>query len=178
MSFLSEASSLKGMSTDENALRPLDPDEEVFVRSLERIIYVLPRVMDTTMQRERQISLTEYMTLSKLSEACGRKMRMSELAESSFMSLSGMSHIISRLQDQHLVERVRDEQDRRGWHAVLTDEGFARLEEAWPSNLSGVRKYALDHLRGFDLRALAEAFQKFGDVAPDCDDEPVDPAQA
>lgn len=58
--------------------------------------------------------------------------------------------------------RVRDEHDRRGWHAVLTVEGFVRLEAAWRTNLRGVREYFLAHLEGFDLRALADAFEKFG----------------
>ncbi|MFC0429778.1 MarR family winged helix-turn-helix transcriptional regulator [Kutzneria buriramensis] len=142
--------------------RPLDPDEEALVRSLDRVVNVLPRVMDATMLRERGISLTDYMTLSRLSEAPDRRLRMSELAEMAYLSLSGMTHVVKRLEDQGLVVRVRDEHDRRGWHAVLTDEGFARLEAAWPSNLAGTRRFALDHLAGFDLRALAEAFEKFG----------------
>jgi DNA-binding MarR family transcriptional regulator len=150
------------MTTDHAHVRPLDADEEALVRSLERVVHVLPRVIDATMMRERQISLTDYLTLSRLSEAPHRKMRMSELAQNSFMSLSGMSHVITRLEAEDLVSRVRDSEDRRGWHAVLTDKGLARLEEAWPSNLAGVRAYALDHLRGFDLRALAQAFEKFG----------------
>ncbi len=146
----------------EDIARPLDPDEEALVRSLERVINVLPRVMDATMLRERQISLTDYLTLSRLSEAPDRQIRMSELAEQSYLSLSGMTHVITRLQAQGLVVRVRDEHDRRGWHAVLTDEGFARLEQAWPSNLGGVRRYVLAHLKDFDLRTLAEALGKIG----------------
>jgi DNA-binding MarR family transcriptional regulator len=102
------------------------------------------------------------MTLSLLSEAPDRKLGMSELAELTFLSLSGMTHVVSRLEAQGLVSRIRDEHDRRGWHAGLTDQGFAKLDEAWPSNLGGVRRYFLDHRKGFDLRALATAFEKFG----------------
>ena len=146
----------------EELARPLDAAEEALVRSLERLVNVLPRVMDATMLRERQISFTDYVTLSRLSEAPGRQIRMSELAEQSYLSLSGMTHVVTRLQAQGLVVRVRDEHDRRVWHAVLTDEGFARLERARPSNLGGVRRYVLAHLKDFDLRALAEAFEKIG----------------
>jgi DNA-binding MarR family transcriptional regulator len=143
-------------------VRPLDADEEALIRSLDRVVNALPRVMDATMLRERQMSMTDYLTLSRLSEAPDRRMRMSELAELSYLSLSGMTHVVSRLEAQGLVVRVRDEHDRRGWHAVLTDEGFARLDAAWPTNLSSVRRYILAHLKDFDLRALAEAFEKFG----------------
>ncbi|HEY0501042.1 MAG TPA: MarR family transcriptional regulator [Kutzneria sp.] len=150
------------MDTEDGLDRPLDADEEALIRALDRVVNALPRVMDATMLRETQMSMTDYLTLSRLSEAPERRLRMSELAEMSFLSLSGMTHVITRLEAQSLVERIRDEHDRRGWHAVLTDRGFDRLDAAWPTNLRGVRKYVLAHLEGFDLRALAEAFQKFG----------------
>ncbi|MEV6606157.1 MarR family transcriptional regulator [Kutzneria sp. NPDC051319] len=150
------------MHADDTPVIPLSPDEEALTRSLDRVVNVLPRVMDATMLRERQLSMTDYLTLSRLSEAPERRLRMSELAEMSYLSLSGMTHVITRLQAQGLVERVRDEHDRRGWHAVLTDRGFERLDTAWSSNLLAVRKFVLAHLAGFDLRALAEAFEKIG----------------
>ncbi|ANW22570.1 MarR family winged helix-turn-helix transcriptional regulator [Streptomyces clavuligerus] len=151
------------MAAEQSKIQPLNAGEEALVRSIHRIVHVLPKVMDATMQREQRISLTEYLTLFRLSEAPERKMRMSELAEVSFLSLSGMTHVVTRLQAEDLVERARDAEDRRGWHAVLTDRGMARLHEAGPSNLSGVRRYLLDHLQGFDLHALAQAFDAVGD---------------
>ena len=108
------------------------------------------------------MSLSEYMTLVHLSEAPDRAMRMSELAEAASLSLSGMTHIVSRLQRDGLVERVRCAQDGRGWNAVLTPAGLARLDQAWPTNVTSVRKHLLDHLGGLDLGQLAKAF---GDVA-------------
>lgn len=50
------------------------------------------------MLRERQMSMTDYLTLSRLSEAPDRRMRMSELAEMSYLSVSGMTHVVSRLE--------------------------------------------------------------------------------
>ncbi|WP_440105120.1 hypothetical protein [Streptosporangium sp. H16] len=49
--------------------------------------------------------------------------------------------------------------DARGWSAVLTAAGLARLERAWPSNLASVRRHFLDHLEGVDLARLARALQ-------------------
>lgn len=132
------------------------------MRALQRVIYALPKAVDADLEREQRISLSEYMTLTHLSEAPGRAMRMSELAEAASLSLSGMTHIVSRLQRQGLVERVRCAQDGRGWNAVLTPFGLARLNAAWPTNLTSVRKHLLDHLAGIDLGPLAKAF---GDVA-------------
>lgn len=128
------------------------------MRSLSRVIYALPKALDADLERERRMSLSEYMTLVHLSEAPCRAMRMSELAEASSLSLSGMTHIVTRLQNQGLVRRVRCEGDGRGWNAVLTDAGFDRLNEAWPTNLNSVRRHLLDHLCGMDLGLLAKAF--------------------
>lgn len=138
-------------------------DEELaLLRALSRVIYALPKAIEADLEREQRMSLSEYMTLVHLSEAPCRAMRMSELAEAASLSLSGMTHIVSRLQTQGLVERVRCDSDGRGWNAVLTEAGFARLEQAWPTNVTSVRRHLLDHLGGIELGPLAKAF---GDVA-------------
>ncbi|NYF58071.1 MarR family winged helix-turn-helix transcriptional regulator [Micromonospora purpureochromogenes] len=148
--------------TSEAALRPLSPDEEALVRSLGQVMYVLPRAIDADMVGAHQLPLTEYNALRNLSEAPDRRMRMNELATACQLSLSGMSRTISRLESQGLVERVRSGEDARGWNAVLTDAGFARLEQSWPSHLAAVRRRFLDHFEGFDLARLASAFQRVG----------------
>ncbi|MGK5440235.1 MarR family winged helix-turn-helix transcriptional regulator [Micromonospora sp. URMC 105] len=141
-------------------IRPLDPDEEAVVRELNRVIYALPRAIDADMVREQGVPAVEYLTLMHLSEAPDRRLRMSELAAACDMSLSGMSRVVQKLESQGYVQRVRSERDARGWNAVLTDAGFARLEQAWPTSLAAVRRHFLDHLAGLDLKTLAAALQK------------------
>lgn len=141
-------------------IAPLSPDEEAVVRSLRRVIYALPRAMDADLVREQRLPLTEYMALMHLSEAPERQMRMSDLAVACERSLSGMTRAVYRLQSDGLVQRVKDTQDARGWNAVLTDAGLARLREAWPTNLASVRRRFLDHLDGLDLKALAAALAR------------------
>ncbi|MGY0004380.1 MarR family winged helix-turn-helix transcriptional regulator [Micromonospora sp. I033] len=150
------------MSAAPTSPRPLNAEEEALVRSLGRIMHVLPRAIDADMVGDRQLPLTEYTALMNLSEAPGRRMRMSELAAACQLSLSGMTRTIARLQTQGLVERTRCAEDARGWNAVLTDAGFARLEESWPSHLASVRRRFLDHFDGIDLARLARAFQRVG----------------
>ncbi|MEH0821683.1 MULTISPECIES: MarR family winged helix-turn-helix transcriptional regulator [unclassified Micromonospora] len=140
-------------------VQPLDPDEEAVVRSLNRVIYALPRAIDADMVRAQRLPAIEYLTLMHLSEAPDRRLRMSELASACEMSLSGMSRVVQKLESQGYVRRVRCEEDARGWNAVLTDAGFARLTEAWPAHLAAVRRHFLDHLAGLDLKKLAAALQ-------------------
>jgi DNA-binding MarR family transcriptional regulator len=122
---------------------------------------VLPRAVDADMMREQHLPLSEYTTLMHLSEAPHRLMRMSELAAVCNLSLSGMTRIVTRLEKQGLIERVRCDQDARGWNAVLTDAGLARLEQAWPAHLASVRRHILDHVEGTDLTELIRALQRF-----------------
>ncbi|TQS42168.1 winged helix-turn-helix transcriptional regulator [Cryptosporangium phraense] len=113
------------------------------------------------------MSLSEYSALMQLSEAPNRRLRMTELAARCALSLSGMSRIVSRLEGTGAVERVRACDDGRGWTAVLTDAGLARLETAWPTHLASVRRHLLAHVTPEDLPAFAAAAERFagGDAA-------------
>ncbi|MCT9932160.1 MarR family transcriptional regulator [Planotetraspora sp. A-T 1434] len=145
--------------TTAEPLQPLTPDEDALVHALPRVMYALPRAIDADMVREQQLPLIEWTALMRLSEAPQRRMRMGELAVACELSLSGMTRIVTRLEGQGLIERVRCDDDARGWNAVLTDAGLDRLERAWPSNLASVRRHFLDHLQGIDLARLARAIQ-------------------
>lgn len=111
--------------------------------------------------REQRLSLSEYFTLMHLSEAPGRRQRMSDLAGAGALSLSGMTRIVSRLEGQGLVHRERSCSDGRGWNAVLTDAGLERLRHAWPTHLVSVRRHLFDHLDDVDVHAFTTALQRF-----------------
>ncbi|WP_327242976.1 MarR family winged helix-turn-helix transcriptional regulator [Streptomyces sp. NBC_01320] len=142
------------MPSEEQPLQPLDPNEEAFVRALSRVLLTLPRVVDADMVREAGLPLSEYTPLMHLSEAPGKLMRMSELAAACNLSLSGMTRVVVRLEKQGWARRAKCTQDGRGWNAVLTDAGLARLEQAWPTHLSSVRRHLVDHFSGQDLTRL------------------------
>lgn len=146
-------------------VRPLAPDEEAFVRAFRRATLVLNRALDLDLVTAHGLSGVEYEVLMHLSEAPERQLRMSELATACAMSLSGMTRIVTRLEREKLVERVRCETDMRGLNAVLTDAGFARLEQAWPTHLASVRRHMMDHLSDVDLGAVTAALHKFATEA-------------
>src|SRR3954471_3432559 len=56
---------------------PLTGAEEEVMRAFGRVMAVLPRALDADLQRDQRMSLSEYTTLRMLSEAAGRRMRMS-----------------------------------------------------------------------------------------------------
>lgn len=100
--------------------------------------------LDRDLREGHGLSMPEYEILVRLSEAPDRRIRMAELAESANQSRSRLSHTVARLERAHLVVRDTCPDDRRGVFAVLTDEGFRRLEEASHTHVRGVREHFVD----------------------------------
>ena len=118
---------------------------------------VIPRALDADLLESQGLNVTEYSVLMNLSEAPGRSLRMSELANYVSISVSGLTRVIERLTRQGLVERVKAQSDGRGQLAVLTAAGLNRLQQAWPTHLASVRRHVMDHLDGIDLTAFSRA---------------------
>lgn len=135
------------------------------MRAMGRLMMILPRSLDADLQRDQRMSLSEYQVLRHLSESRSGLMRMSELAAACDMSLSGMTRLAAKLESQGHLRRVPCERDARGFNAVLTDAGLARLQQAWPSHLASVRRHLIDHLNGLDLCTLAKALEGMTDPA-------------
>jgi DNA-binding MarR family transcriptional regulator len=117
---------------------------------------LLTDVIDQELQRDAGIPHTYYEILVRLSEAPGRHLRMSELADDTKTSRSRMSHAVARLEAMGWVRRDQCPTDRRGQVAVLTDEGFAALEAAAPGHVACVRAAFFDQLTPSQVTALRE----------------------
>ena len=155
--------------TETREVAALTAEEEAVMRALARAIIVIPRVLDADLTREQRLAANEYTVLMHLSEAPGRTLRMTALANAVALSLSGMTRIVSRLESEGLVARHRCGSDGRGMNAVLTDAGLQRLRDAWPTHLESVRRHIIDLLRemvelGADLREIATSLQR---IAPE-----------
>ena len=109
---------------------------------------------DRELQRGASMPATYYEVLVRLSEAPGRRLRMSDLANRSQSSRSRLSHTIARLEADGWVDRETCSSDRRGAFAVLTDAGFAALEAAAPIHVESVRTHLFDQLDDRQLEQL------------------------
>lgn len=139
---------------------PLSGEEDALLRAFARVVLTVPRALDADLLSEQGMSSSEYLTLMHLSEAPQQRLRMSDLAGAAALSLSGMTRIIHRLAATGLVQRKRSCEDGRGWYAVLTDAGLARLEKAWPDHLTSTRRHFFDHLEGVSVSALTAVFER------------------
>ena len=69
------------------------------------------------------LPLGSYNVLRLLHEAPGGRLRLSELAKAVFLTRSGVTRLVNRLERAGLVRREGHAQDRRGSCAILTDRG-------------------------------------------------------
>jgi DNA-binding MarR family transcriptional regulator len=141
---------------------PLSAAEEIFWRSLMRIVLSLPRQLDSDLVRSVGITANEYTTLMCLSEAPARELRMADLANAAALSASRMTRLIDDLQSRGMVTKRPSSEDGRGNVAQLTPAGLAKLKAAWPVHLASVRGRVLDHA---DPGSVAKAAQTLAQIA-------------
>ena len=117
---------------------------------------LLQERLERELTRESGISLAYYEILVRLSEAPDRMLRMSQLAEACLSSRSRLSHAVSRLEERGWIQRRNCPEDGRGQFAMLTDEGFAALQEAAPVHVESVRRHLFDQLTREQQDALRD----------------------
>lgn len=140
--------------------RWLTAEEQHAWRSFLTATQTLFSAVEGQLQRESGIPHGYYEILVRLSEAPGRALRMSQLAEASTSSKSRLSHAVARLEERGWVQRLECPTDRRGQVAQLTDAGFTALEAAAPHHVEHVRRSMFDQLttdQVAQLTAISEA---------------------
>jgi DNA-binding MarR family transcriptional regulator len=107
---------------------------------------LLDGALDRQLQRDADIPHAYYLLMAMLSEAPGRALRMSQLAEITNSSPSRVSHAVARLEEAGWVHREKCPTDRRGNVARLTDAGYAAVVAAAPGHVEAVRENLFDAL--------------------------------
>ena len=136
--------------------RWLTDAEQQAWRRLAAVTMLLPAALESQLQRDADLTHFGYWVMAMLSEAPGRSLRMSELAALSYGSQSRLSHLVSRLEQQGYVRRERVGEDRRGYLAVLTDAGYAKVVATAPGHVEEVRARVFDRLTPAQLVQLDE----------------------
>jgi DNA-binding MarR family transcriptional regulator len=136
--------------------RWLDPAEERAWRGYRRMFLLLNAQLARDLATDAGLSEADYDVLSTLSEAEGRRERISTLAARMLWSQSRLSHHIARMEGRGLVARDDCESDGRGSVVVLTDKGMQALEAAAPGHVAAVRGYLIDRLSPDQIAVLGD----------------------
>ena len=144
----------------------LTTDEKEAWTGLVSLMLLLPGKLESSL-REVDLTLFEYLTLSHVSEAPHRRLRMSELAFLANGSLSRLSNVVKRFEQRGWMTRSPDPDDGRYTVAALTDSGYRLVVDAAPIHLRSVRELVLDPLTAADKHALTRIAAKLRVVPPD-----------
>lgn len=119
----------------------------------------LTGVLEQELEEAQQLPLSWYDVLLKLHEA-GGELRMQELANAVLLSKSGLTRLIDRMERDGLVDRRPCASDRRGWLAVLTPQGEARLRQASPVHLQGIERHFGRLVDEREARTISEVCER------------------
>jgi DNA-binding MarR family transcriptional regulator len=133
-------------------------------RALLRARATLLRQLSIDLEQKTGLTLGDFDVLGRLAEA-GGALRMTELADRTLSSRSGMTRRIDRMAEEGLVRRANADGDARGVVVALTDAGVNRLTETAPIHLRGVSELFVERLDDQELAALESALDK---VTVDC----------
>ena len=120
----------------------------------------LVRALDAELRKRHDLPLAWYDVLVVLDEAPARMLRLAELSASVLLTPSGITRLVDRMAAAGLVRRERCDSDRRGYFAVATDEGLARLGEARQTHRAGVRRLFLDAFAAEELTTLRSFWER------------------
>ena len=118
--------------------------------------------LDDDLRRAHDISLVEYEILVRLSERDGQ-MRMAALADALAHSRSRVTHTVTRMEKQGLVQRSSSPEDGRGILATLTEKGHDLLVRAAHTHVTGVREHLVDLASDADFEALGRVMDAVSD---------------
>jgi DNA-binding MarR family transcriptional regulator len=133
----------------------VDDGELEIWRCFLRAHATITRQLDSDLTCAHRLTLSQYEVLLHLSGAPDRKMRMSELAKRVLLTRSGVTRLVSGLEEEGLVERTSCAADARGAFARLTAPGEAKVREASGTHLKGVEELYLGRFSKRDLEKLS-----------------------
>jgi DNA-binding MarR family transcriptional regulator len=113
------------------------------------------RVLDADLATEHGMTTRDYEVLLYLSQADGRHLPMSALAESTMLTRSGITRLVDGLVETGLIERVACPNDARVSYAQLTDLGYRKLHQAGCSHVASIRRLFLEHFSPDEIEQLA-----------------------
>jgi len=124
-------------------------------RSLVETSADLMRIVGSQLQQS-SLSPADYQVLLALSEAEGRRLRSSELAETIDWERSRLSHHLKRMERRGLVRRDECATDNRGAEVSLTGDGARVFRRATAPHMRAIKKQFADALSLEQFEALAD----------------------
>ncbi len=142
--------------TTSDEVRWLTPEQLRAWVGLLSVAELLPAALDSQLRRDARLTHFDYQVLAMLSEAPGRTLRMTSLAQRTSATLPRLSHVVERLETRGLVARAPAPDDARATDARLTPAGWDTLVAAAPGHVATARALVVDALTDEQMAQLEE----------------------
>jgi len=142
--------------TTPDEVRWLTPEQLRAWVGLRSVAELLPAALDSQLRRDARLTHFDYQVLAMLSEAPGRTLRMTSLAQRTSATLPRLSHVVERLEARGLVARAPSTDDARATDARLTAAGWDTLVAAAPGHVATARALVVDALTDDQVTQLEE----------------------
>jgi MarR family 2-MHQ and catechol resistance regulon transcriptional repressor len=119
--------------------------------------------LERRLLEETGLTLQWFVLLLRLARSPDHRLRMSDLADQTSLTPSGLTRAVDRLAAAGLVERMACPSDRRGSFAALTAEGLKRVATAVEPHLRHLDETYLAPLTEAEQRQLAGILRKLRD---------------
>lgn len=137
-----------------NSVPWLSEQEDAAWRSFLALSRGMERAVDRQLQRDSELSGSEYHVLVPLSESENGSMASRELLRLLDWERSRLSHMLSRMEKRGMVHRKPSPTDARGLIVEITEHGRQVINGAAPSHLAMVREAFVDHLSDDEMRTF------------------------
>jgi DNA-binding MarR family transcriptional regulator len=115
--------------------------------------------LEADVRREYGLTMSRYDVLAQLDLAGGR-LGLSELASRIWLSPSGLSKLLDRMDASVLIVREQDATDARSWFAVLTPVGRALVRRVRASHHARLASTFATVLTDRDLADLTRVMRR------------------
>ncbi|MFA6455794.1 MAG: MarR family transcriptional regulator [Bacteroidota bacterium] len=89
-------------------------------------------------------------------------MKIGEMCSKKLTTGGNMTVVIDNLEKQGLVERIKDQSDRRAYNVRLTEKGNSKFTEMFPKHAHHVENLVWSALNEQEINTLSELLKKLG----------------
>jgi DNA-binding MarR family transcriptional regulator len=114
------------------------------------------------LRTEGDLSYVQFEILARLTDA-DRPLTMTELADGTVYSRSGLTHQAGLLERAGLITRAPSAEDQRATVVEATAAGRALIAKVMPGHVEVVRELFFDSLSDRDVRTLADVMSRVRD---------------
>lgn len=135
----------------------LDEDEQRTWRAVLRMFGQLTAELAQALNRDSDMSISDYEVLAILSEAPDGALQARALRCELQWEKSRLAHQVRRMEQRGLVRREACADDRRAPLVCITEAGNAAVRAAAPAHLARVREFFFDALSPAQSHAMRDA---------------------